>query len=68
MTEPKLSDEEIQRRAKEAEENIAKGRVKVNQKNHVQRYKRGEDDEDRSLSNALDELDAVDDMFRGVLK
>ena len=64
------TEEDEARRAKaaEAERMIAEGHVKVNPKNHVKRKGKVEDAEDREVSGALDELDALDAMFAGTLK
>ena len=56
------------RKGAEAEEMIASGKVRVNQKNHVIRKGGKADAEDREVSSALDELDALDSMFDGILK
>ncbi len=52
-------DEDAERKAKaaEAERMIASGHVKVNAKNHVKRKGKGEDNEDKEVAGALDELD-----------
>ena len=64
----KEEEEERLRKAAEAEQMIASGKVRVNPKNHVVRKGGKADAEDREVSSALDELDALDKMFDGVLK
>ena len=64
----RAEDAEREKKAQTAEALIAGGKVKVNPKNHVVRKGRGLDAEDAEVAGALDELDAVDDMFAAVLK